>query len=353
MRNIINPEMLLLARESRGLSQSDLSTLLNISQAKLSKAEKGEQTLNDELIPSLSTVLRYPESFFYQSAPTSPVSHYYFRRKLSIPQKNVAQIEANVKILRQSIDYLIDSIELPEVEIPSFNVSKESPEEIARKARYILKLPTGPIANLVNVLERLGIIVFKTDFLFNEKIDGLSTISEKGVKIIFLNKTMSNDRQRFSLAHEFGHMLMHFENFHDPDTVEDEANRFAAEFLMPEHEIKNSLRSLTVTKLGDLKRYWRVSMKAVLYRAKTLKTITPEQHRNFQIQFSKMGISKVEPILLPEESSFLLNEIVKLHTDDLGYSLEELSRITRLQAEEFAIKFTHIPSPKLRIVRFE
>lgn len=353
MRNTINPEMLLLARESRGLSQSDLSSLLNISQAKLSKAEKGEQTLNDDLIPSLVRALGYPESFFYQAAPTSPVSHYYFRRKLSIPQKNVAQIESNVKILRQSIDYLIDSVELPEAILPSFNIKKEEPEEIARKARYLLKIPNGPIGNLVNVLERLGIIVFKTDFLFTEKVDGLSTISEKGVKIIFLNKTMSNDRQRFSLAHEFGHMLMHFENFHDPDTVEDEANRFAAEFLMPEAEIKNNLRSLTIAKLGDLKRHWKVSMKALLYRAKTLKTITPDQYRNFQIQFSKMGIAKVEPIQLPEESSFLLNEIVKLHMDELGYTLEELSRITRLEAEEFVIKFTHIPPPKLRIVRFQ
>jgi Zn-dependent peptidase ImmA (M78 family) len=350
MINIINPQMLILARESRGFSQSELSKRLNISQGKLSKAEKGEQTINDAILDQLSNELDYPILFFYQLTPTSPVSHYYYRKKVTISQKVMVRMESSIKIFRNNIDSLMDAIELPEYQIPTFDPSDEPPEEIARKARYILKIQNGPIENLCNVLEKHGILIVKTD-LFNEKTDGLSTISDKGTHIIFLNKRMPNDRQRFSLAHELGHMIMHFDIPAISENVEEEADRFASEFLMPERDIKNSLRGLNFNKLGDLKRYWKVSMKALVYRAKSLGMLNQQSYRNFQINFSKKGMSKSEPIQLPEEKPFVLNKIIKLHLEELGYSKEELARVVKLSQNEFEERFLENEIPKLKILR--
>lgn len=350
MLTTINPDMLILARESRGISQSELAKTIGVSQGKLSKAEKGEQSLHFEIFEKLINVLNYPDKFFLQQTPTAPVSHYYYRKRITIPQKVIMQMEASIKIYRKNIDSLVDSVELPEFKLNLLELIDDNPEEVARKVRYILGIEKGPINNLTNLLENNGIVIVKTD-LFNEKIDGLSTISEKGAHIIFLNTRMPNDRQRFSLAHELGHMLMHFDVPQREDDVETEANRFASEFLMPEAEIKNNLRFLTFSKLGELKRYWKVSMKSLVYKAHFLKVINQTQYRNLQINFSRKKINKSEPIPLPEEKVYIKNEIIRLHIEELGYSKEELARVLHLNKPEFEERFICSERPKLKVIR--
>lgn len=346
----INPRMLILARESRGLSQSELSKRLNISQGKLSKAEKGEQSINDSTFTDLAIELNYPKQFFFQSTPSTPVSHYYYRKRITISKKVRAKMESVIKIYRSNIDSLMDAIELPDFIIPTFNPTEDIPEEIARKARYLLKIPDGPIANLTNILERKGLLIIKTD-LFNEKTDGLSTVSDKGTHIVYLNKRMPNDRQRYSLSHELGHMIMHSDIPSDSENVEQEADRFASEFLMPEKEIKNSLRNLNFNKLGDLKRYWKVSMRSLVRRAKDLGLLNQQEYKNFQINFSRRGMATSEPIPLPEEKPYLLNQIIKLYLTELDYSEEELARIVYLDLTEFQDRFIENKTPKLKILR--
>lgn len=346
----VNPRMLVLARESRGLSQSALSKKLNISQGKLSKAEKGEQGINEEIFSQLAFLLGYPKDFFYQPTPSAPVSHYYYRKKVNISKRVIGKMESTIKIFRNNIDSLMEAIELPDYNIPSLNPAELTPEEIAKRARFLLKVPSGPIGNLANLLEKNGIIIIKTD-LFNEKIDGLATISDKGSHIIFLNKRMPNDRQRFSLAHELGHMIMHFDNPEISESVEQEADRFASEFLMPAKEIKNSLRNLDWNKLGDLKRYWKVSMRSLVRRARDLGLLNAQEYRNFQINFSRKGMTKSEPIQLPEETIYVLDRMVKLHLDDLEYSEKELARAVNLEFDEFKERFISSSTPKLKIAR--
>jgi|tagenome__1003787_1003787.scaffolds.fasta_scaffold19772649_1 Zn-dependent peptidase ImmA (M78 family) len=68
-----------------------------------------------------------------------------------------------------------------------------------------------------------------------------------------------SNRLRLTLAHEIAHIIMH----NGPSLeMEDEANGFAAEFLMPRREIKGSLFGLNMAKLAELKRHWCVSMAA-------------------------------------------------------------------------------------------
>ena len=347
----INPGMLILARESRGISQSELANVLGVSQGKLSKAEKGEQSLPVGIIEKLPNSLNYPQDFFYLETPNMPLGHYYYRRNITIPQKILVQMEASIKIFRKNIDALLDAIELPPYNFLSYNTIEEDPEEIARKVRFQLNISKGPISNMADIIENNGIIIIKTD-LFNDKVDGLSTISEKGARIIFLNSRKPNDRQRFSLAHELGHLLMHWNDIpKSPDNVENEANRFASELLLPKSEIINSLKNLNFPKLGELKRYWKVSMHSIVCKAHELGVINQNEYRNLQINFSRYKMTKNEPIQLPEEQPSIFREIIKLHLNELGYSNEELARVLCLNLSEFEDRFIFSDRPKLRIIR--
>lgn len=63
----INPEMIVLARESRGLTQKELAENIDITQGALSKIEKGLQTPLMENLEKIAFKLNYPLSFFEQS----------------------------------------------------------------------------------------------------------------------------------------------------------------------------------------------------------------------------------------------------------------------------------------------
>jgi Zn-dependent peptidase ImmA (M78 family) len=70
---------------------------------------------------------------------------------------------------------------------------------------------------------------------------------------------------------------------------EAEANAFAAEFLMPAKEIKPQLRKLDLCRLAELKRHWKVSIQALIYRAHTRGMITEWQQRSRFMRFNKLG----------------------------------------------------------------
>lgn len=105
-----------------------------------------------------------------------------------------------------------------------------------------------------------------------ERVDSRIVLTHSGYPIIVYNKSLLGDRQRFTLAYELGHLVLHssLSDFGDRD-IDHEANLFAAEFLMPANDIRPDFKDgLTIQKLADLKKKWKVSMQALLYRAHDL-----------------------------------------------------------------------------------
>src|SRR3954452_14862345 len=102
MKETINSKTIELARLARGYTQKDLASLLQISQANLSKIEKGLLSINNDFLLSVSKVLNYPTDFFYQKEIRTPFSNIYFRKRLTIPQKSLDKIFADVQIILQA-----------------------------------------------------------------------------------------------------------------------------------------------------------------------------------------------------------------------------------------------------------
>ena len=105
------------------------------------------------------------------------------------------------------------------------------------------------------------------------------------------------------------------------------------------------LLNVNIQTLGMLKRKWRVSMHALVRRAKDLETITYQQYRNLQMYFSKKGYTKSEPIPLPLENPTMWDETLKLYRDELGYSDEDLMSVMRINKNDFESWFS--PKPRL------
>lgn len=333
--NPYNYDLLETARHLRQLTQKEVAEKVGVSQSWLSKAEHGVQELPEEIMTRLFELYELPKAFFLNHSAVTPIGHLYFRRKLTISEKVIESFIAKVQIIKGIVDELMAAVDLPDFKINSYDPTEYSPQEIADRIRFELKIVRGPIPNLTKLLEDNGVIVMKLNF-GTEKIDGLTTITASNRKIMFINEQMPNDRIRFSLAHELGHLVMHLEKTpRFVDTVEDEADMFASEFLLPEREIAPSLQGLDLPVLAQLKRRWRVSMRALIRRAKDVGAIDYEEYRRFQILFSKKGYNRNEPIVLPEEQPTLLSETIDLYQSELGYSDSDLMQIMRIGKKDY------------------
>ncbi|WP_175037896.1 ImmA/IrrE family metallo-endopeptidase [Burkholderia contaminans] len=126
---------------------------------------------------------------------------------------------------------------------------------------------------------------------FNDEISGLLLRTESSL-IIGVAKEQPPARQRFTIAHEIGHILLH--NFSDvhidknfavmfrsaesstaQDILEIEANTFAAELLMPESFIERELSNAVLDveddeQLRRLAKKYQVSAQAMTYRLHNL-----------------------------------------------------------------------------------
>lgn len=329
-----NHEMLILARQARGMTQAKLAKNSGVSQSTISKIEHGNRQLSIDDIAKFSVALGYPPEFFERSGNQygqGTVCHH--RKRQSLGAEKLRQIHASMNVTRMATSDLLNGVELnpsysfPRMEVDDFG----SPEKIAQLVRLNWQLPLGPIKSMIGLVEAAGGIVVPCDF-GTDKLDAISQRPEAQPPFFFVSTTAPGDRLRFNLAHELGHIIMHSE---PAPGQEDEANAFAAEFLMPAKEIKPQLRKLDMAKLADLKRHWKVAMQALIYRARTLGTITERQERSWFMRFNKLGYRKNEPVETAREEPTLIRRVVDFHRQQHGYSDAELSRAARLSEREF------------------
>jgi len=332
-----NREMLVLARQARGLTQIELADRLGISQAQVSKIENGLDRADAVLVDRYARVLDYRPSFFYQKEALVGLPPYHHRKRARLSAKKLDAVYAELNIRRMHLQALIRSAELdtpkalPDLHLDDFEGDSA---EAARVLREHWLLPRGPLKDMTRAVENAGILVLACDF-GTDLLDGLSLRVEGLPPLIFLRTDMPGDRYRFTLAHELGHLALHWYSPTSDDLMEAQADRFAAAFLMPAQDITPYLSGLSLSKLMMLKQVWGVSMQAILYRAKDLGTIGERQHESLWRQISRAGYRRTEPVEVPRERPGLLMEVVELHLDELGYGVEDVSRLLHLNVGEF------------------
>lgn len=327
-----NPRMLVVAREARGIGQADIANRLSVNQATISRMEGGVAPVSDPVLAGYAQELDFPHAFFKQQQPLhgagTDAFHQMYRRRQALPAKSLKKVEADVNIVRMHIARLLDAVEsTSSISIPKLDISEygDRAERVAEAVRAAWQLPSGPIENMTALIEAAGGIVIRMDFGTN-LVDATSIRYAGLPPLFFVNENLLGDRLRFTLAHELGHMVMHEV---PASTMENEADAFASEFLMPARDISSSLNRLDLRKAALLKPYWKVSMAALVYRAKTLGKITESQYRRLWTQMGAAEIRLREPMELdiPVESPSLHKELIDLHVNELKYSTEQLSEL--------------------------
>lgn len=323
-----NPNMLTIAREANGLTQSELAARIGIVQGTISKIESGLAQPPMDLVGRFGEVLGVPSEFFLERLGLEPLPPTFFRKRVSAPAKVTKIIQAKMNVMRLWLERLNQGAELPEMRVPRIDLEERgfTAEDAAIEVRKLWSLPAGPVESMVKLVEDAGVVVLDADF-GTLKVDGLSVPGRGLPPLMIINADTPGDRQRFTIAHELGHLVMHStEQLADPRVdVEAEANAFASEFLMPAAGIRGHLGALSLANLASLKPYWRVSIAALLMRADALGLLSDWAKRKHWMDLGRLGWRTREPNPVPRESPGLFHELLEMHLEDLGYSEAELA----------------------------
>jgi Zn-dependent peptidase ImmA (M78 family) len=300
----------------------------------LSKLEAGIKAPSEPLVARVSAALGYPPSFFYQTDPVfgAGLSEFYHRKRQSVGVKTLARTHAQINVTRMHVARLLRSVDLVESKIKPLDMDDFDgrPNEVARAVRMTWNMPDGPIPNVIQMIEDAGGIVIRFPF-GTPQIDAISRWVPGLPPMFFVNAGLTTDRERLTLCHELGHIIMH--DVPSPN-MEREADQFAAELLMPERDVSPHLDVVTVERLAQLKPYWRVSMRALLMRASSLRKMNAQYEKFMWIHLSPYRRREPPELDLSPETPTLLQEIIGIHRDEFGFGPQEFASVLSACAEE-------------------
>lgn len=328
---------LTMARHLAGLRKSDLATLVDKSPTAVAAWESGAKRPTAATVAQLALGLSVEPGFFAvrpeDVAAVSATPH--FRSLRSTSQLARDQAFAYGQLAVDIASSLERHVEFPEVDVPMFPVAVDhtdgdAPERAAQHVRELWGISRGPVGHLIRTLENHGVLVVFSP-VQAASVDAYSFDCQLR-PIVVLNPTKRDYyRQRFDVAHELGHLVMHADAEPGSRVVEEQAHRFAAELLTPAEEIRELLPATmggnVWVALAKLKEQWGVSIQALLFRARRLGRLGDVSYRNAMTTLSARGWRRDEPGLIAAvEQPSLMPRAVELLAQE---GIDELALIAQ------------------------
>ena len=273
-------ERLKLARKRSGLSLRALSSAMDglVSAQAIGKYERAEMMPSSTVAIALADALKVSPSYLLSPSSVS-LESVEFRKLSSTRARERAAVEAEV------LDHVDRYLQVEEIlgidttgqDMPDgapYSIqSMEDAEEVATTLRAAWNLGSAPIQNMTELLEEHGIKVFKLDL--PERVDGLSCqvhrLNGGDVPVVVCSTGKSVERQRFTIAHELGHLVLDI-----PSTIPEEkaCHRFAGAFLVPQAELIREVgrrrHNFGFAELIEIKRMFGISAAALVMRMRDL-----------------------------------------------------------------------------------
>lgn len=311
---------------------TELGDRTDIKKQSLSNYANGSNVPPYENIIKIAKALDFPPDYFItEDLCATATDNIYFRSQAAATKTARRSQAVKMEYVAKMYDVLLNYVELPPLDLPKIEFEQnddisavDTPEmmdqieKVADDVRKQWDLGTGPIDNFQYVLESHGIIVTSSRLVdtgidaFSQKIR-LGTGRDQGYVFIIalaLGDNKPIERLRFDMAHELGHILLHpWEDSNedlDKDSFnarEKQANMFASALLLPARSFSRDIRpyATDISYYRHLKRKWRMSMQAMMYRARQLGIISGNQFSYMMRTVSKNGWRKHEPGDAPGE----------------------------------------------------
>lgn len=315
------------ARKAAGLSLRELAGRTGLSHTAIAKFESDELTPTSDRLLSLAQALGVRVEYFFRPRSLD-LETVQYRKHSKLRVKTLDRIRGEVLDRAERLVEVLDFF--PQRPVACFDLPDSLPREIddlskiesaAEELREGWRLGIDPIADLSALLEENGILVLAVEMSSDGKFDGLACRVD-GLPVVVVGADWPGDRQRFTLAHELGHLVLARRLTATLD-VEQACNRFAGAFLAPAAAVRGALgerrHSIEPRELYALKHELGMSMQAVLYRAKDLSIVTEATFQSTMRDFSRRGWRRDEPgePVAPERPQLLDQLVYRALAEDL------------------------------------
>ncbi len=259
-------------RVSKGLTQEKLADSAGLSRVGYRNIESGQSLPRVDTLQALAAALDVRVQQIV--TPVAQLKQVRFRalKKLTTREQILASVAGWLKDFNELED-LLDARTGSKVpgQVPS------DPVAAANSVRRAFGIGSEePVRDICGLLESKGIKLFSL-VLASPSFFGLSVGPEDGGPAIVVNtwERISVERWIFTAAHELGHLVLHPGDYDVAELTEErgreqEANLFAAHFLMPDRSFRKEWSETAgmafVERVLKVKRIFRVSYKTVLYR---------------------------------------------------------------------------------------
>ena len=287
------------SRHACGFSLRSLSAKIDnrVTAQAISKYERDETMPGSGVLIALADALDVPIDYLASDGDIR-LEAVDFRKKRLTSRREGARVEAKVLHLLERYLAVEEILGLPTV---GWDMPREAPWPVlsdlaeAEQATLGLRAHWGlgldPIPNLVDLLEERGIKVLAMSL---PDIDGLTARVRREdrsvASVVVVNRGDWGERQRFTLAHELGHMVLGAAPKIDEEKA---AHRFAGAFLMPAETLRSKVgkhrKSMGWGELFELKRIFGVSVQALTYRCKDLGIFGVPVVRKLFDEFDRRG----------------------------------------------------------------
>lgn len=312
-------ERLARARAASNLSMRALAEQSGVSANMIKKYEHDQSMPASPILLKLAKALGVRTEYFFRPVKIH-LKEISYRKHAGIPKSLIQKIHSDVldqterwqELANLWPNFPIQSFQLPDG-LPSLISSMNEIETVADLVREKWALGLDPIADLIDTLEARGILVIMASVAQSIKFDGMQT-SVNNQPVIVVSANWPGDRQRFTLAHELGHLLLQDRLSNQLDE-EKACNRFAGSFLLPASSTRQQLgtkrHNLEIPELYLLKFEYGLSMQACLYRAKDVEIISDSVFNKLIKHFSQNGWRKCEPNgAYQPEKTYLFQQLV-------------------------------------------
>ncbi|MDE6337199.1 MAG: ImmA/IrrE family metallo-endopeptidase [Muribaculaceae bacterium] len=202
------------------------------------------------------------------------------------------------------------------------DVSDRLAREYANEARLELGLGLDGISNVTEVLESNGVKIIEIDEA--ESFGGLSGLADGSIPVIVINKKLSSENKRFTLLHEFAHILLDFDETIGVKTVEAVCNAFALELLLPSSvltaRVGTKRHDISLAELKDLQMQYGVSLDRIMIALRNMGIITDRRYVTYlkkKKNFPAFNDSVEKSLSLPESSRRFVRMVYRAIADDI------------------------------------
>lgn len=370
------------AREACGLTQDQLAQQCGLPRVAVVQIEQGNRAVSSLELDRIAFALgRDIRDFFAEQFSDQDALVALFRldpqianradvvealRQCLVLGHEMTNLERLLRIDRAQL--LTASYELP---IPRSRWEAiQQGDRISTEERQRLGLGVVPLSDMTDLLESQGV---RTGIVhLPEDISGMTLSDSKVGIFVVINHRHSNARRRFSMCHEYGHVLMDRDRFgavsreeNREELLEVRANAFAASFLMPAEGVRQFIAGLgkgrpsrSAVSVFDeknvieaegretpgsqeiqlydvalLAEHFGVSRISAIYRLKNLREVTDARFQQLKDEDDDHGGAIAELLDLPRSDGEAKNEFRRRF---LGLALEAYRReeVTRAKLVE-------------------